>query len=127
MQRKQKPEAKSTKSFSFQKFSKPNFFSNQTLKNLYNSKIKENNGFDMLNSVNFDLQETPKKRSNSEIKPPYTETVPISKLLPYTKPKIEFGKCLSLDLYDPIIDPMGLDQLFESYKGRNSSVFGFSK
>ena len=81
----------------------------------------------MLNSVNFDLQETPKKRSNSEIKPPYTETVPISKLLPYTKPKIEFGKCLSLDLYDPIIDPMGLDQLFESYKGRNSSVFGFSK
>ena len=106
--------------------------------NRKNRKCKKCNSFysgqnvqiDLEASINYEKIETPKRRSLSEVNPPYSETIPISrikeeKLTQLVKP--EFSKCLPLDIYDPIIDPMSPGNLLDHYKANNPVASAFSK
>ena len=104
---------------------------NNSISDIWNTVYSgESEQVDLEASIHYEKIETPKKRSSSEVNPPYSETIPISKLKeeklkPPVKP--EFSKCLPLDIYDPIIDPMSPGNLLDHYKANNPVVSAFSK
>lgn len=83
----------------------------------------------ILTSINYPKLETPKRRSVSEVKPPYSETIPISKVTSnvFYSTKAEFSNYLPLDMYDPVYDPLSPEELLENYRASSPQAVGFSK
>ncbi|OMJ79537.1 hypothetical protein SteCoe_20429 [Stentor coeruleus] len=93
------------------------------------SKAEDVREKELLGALDYEKIETPKKRSFSESKPPYSETIPLNKLKDSSKKKTkaDFTKCLPLDIYDPIIDPLNPEKILEKYSLDGEIIKGYSK
>ena len=83
----------------------------------------------ILSSLNYPKLETPKRRSVSEVKPPYSETVPVYNAVSneLVNTKAEFSNYLPLDMYDPVFDPLSPQEMLENYKTLSPRAVGYSK
>ena len=96
---------------------------------LYRKKSGEIDQLNIGSSINYERIATPKQRSQSETTPGYSETIPIKEYADDNKKssKIEFSKCLPLEIYDPIIEMITPKGQLEHQKAENPTLSAFSK